>query len=67
MKDAKKFPIPNQASMGGEVGIRTDINSEHPYSSIDHYAGDSVDEYRQIEAANEHIADKEIAQITENS
>ena len=49
------------------IGVRTDIDSAHPLQSIERSAGSSVEEHKQMERANEYIADEELNQINENS
>ncbi|WP_226035530.1 hypothetical protein [Aquibacillus saliphilus] len=48
------------------IGIKTELDSELPYHTVDQYAGDSVNEHKEIEKANEHFADEEIEQINNN-
>ncbi|WP_188456749.1 hypothetical protein [Virgibacillus oceani] len=69
MKDMpkKKFPIPTKANTDGEIGIHNGLNANHPFQSEDNFAGDSVDEHKKLESANEELAEKEIAQAFNNS
>ncbi|KHF38889.1 hypothetical protein [Halalkalibacter okhensis] len=69
MKANKKhqFNMPTEANTRGEYGIRTEVNSAHPEHTIDRYAGDSVNEHKELERANEDIAEDEISQIINNS
>ncbi|WP_163538719.1 hypothetical protein [Gracilibacillus sp. YIM 98692] len=66
-KRKKSFQMPNQANNDGEIGIRKDIDPAHPENTLERYAGDSVDEHKELEEANEYIADKEIGQVDRNS
>ncbi|MET3697473.1 hypothetical protein [Bacillus oleivorans] len=50
-----------------EYGIRTDLDSAHPYNTVDRYAGDSVNEHKELEKVNESFAEKEISQVFNNS
>ena len=50
-----------------EYGIRTDLDSAHPYNTVDRYPGDSVNEHKELEKVNEHFAEKEISQVFNNS
>ncbi|GAA0327115.1 hypothetical protein GCM10008967_17060 [Bacillus carboniphilus] len=50
-----------------EFGIRSDLDSTHPYETVDRYAGDSVNEHKELEKVNEHFAEKEISQVFNNS
>ncbi|GAE28202.1 hypothetical protein JCM9140_4412 [Halalkalibacter wakoensis JCM 9140] len=65
-KNNKEFKMPSKTYSQGEIGMRTEVDPEHPDYNIDRYAGDSVDEHKELERANEDIAEKEIAQINEN-
>ncbi|MFC0471479.1 hypothetical protein ACFFHM_13505 [Halalkalibacter kiskunsagensis] len=67
-KDFKsQFPMPTEANTGGEMGVRTELDPKNPSSTVDRYAGDSVDQHKELERANEHFADEEISQIIDNS
>lgn len=46
-------------------GIRLESNSDL-YDTMDRYPGDSVNEHKAIEEANEFFADKEIEQVDNN-
>lgn len=62
----KKFPIPSQANQSGEIGIRTEA-ANHPLHPKSKPSGGSVDEHRNLEDANEYMAQKEISQVFNNS
>ncbi|MDT8861190.1 hypothetical protein N0O92_13190 [Alkalihalobacillus sp. MEB130] len=62
----KEFEMPSKTYARGEIGIRTEVDPAHPDYNIDQYAGDSVNEHKELERANEDIAEKEIGQINEN-
>ncbi|WP_077625216.1 hypothetical protein [Sediminibacillus massiliensis] len=49
------------------IGIRTDLDSKHPFNTVDRFAGDSVNEHKELEKANEHFAAEEIKQVRDNS
>ncbi|MRH43799.1 hypothetical protein GH741_14065 [Aquibacillus halophilus] len=66
-KQDGSFNKKTKANSAEGIGIRTELDSEHPYHTIDQYAGDSVDEHKEIENANEHFADEELDQINNNS
>nr|WP_273840451.1 hypothetical protein [Halalkalibacter alkalisediminis] len=66
-KKKKTFDLPTEANTGGEIGIRTELDPYHPSNTIDRYPGDSVNEHKDLEKANEHFADEEIKQINENT
>ncbi|WP_227936403.1 hypothetical protein [Alkalihalobacillus deserti] len=66
-KKKKTFDMPTQANTGGEIGVRTELDPYHPSNTIDRYPGDSVDEHKELEKANEYFADEEIKQINENT
>jgi hypothetical protein len=69
MKKERKseFPIPTEANTEGQLGVRTELDPAHPSNTVDRFAGDSVEEHKQLEKANEHFADKEISQVFNNS
>ncbi|MFC4402793.1 hypothetical protein [Gracilibacillus xinjiangensis] len=69
MKKEQKgnFQMPNPANQDGEIGIRKDMNPSQPADTIERYAGDSVDSHKDLEEANEYIANKEIGQVRHNS
>jgi hypothetical protein len=50
-----------------EVTIRSDIDSKKIFHSTPYYAGDSVDQHKQLEEVNEMFSEKEIKQSNENS
>lgn len=50
-----------------EVTIRSDINSKDIFHSTPYYAGDSVDQHKQLEEVNEFFSEKEIKQSNNNS
>ncbi|WP_174613001.1 hypothetical protein [Virgibacillus ihumii] len=66
-QEKKKFNMPTQANMDGEYNIRNGLDAKKPYNEDDDAAGDSVDEHKELEAANEIIAEKVISQINNNS
>ncbi|ARK30554.1 hypothetical protein [Halalkalibacter krulwichiae] len=69
MREDKKnaFTMPTQATLDGEIGIRTELDSRDPSQTVDRYAGDSVDQHKELEKANEGLAEAEIKQVSENS
>ncbi|MGN8647419.1 hypothetical protein ACTNEO_16110 [Gracilibacillus sp. HCP3S3_G5_1] len=66
-KNKKNFPMPNPANQDGEFGIRKDANPAHLQDTMERYAGDSVDAHKELEEANEYVANKEIEQVRNNS
>ncbi len=60
----KTFDFPTQANTNGEISVRTGPNS---LGEKDWFAGDSVDEHMELEAANAELAEKEISQTFNNS
>jgi hypothetical protein len=66
-KPKRTFDMPTEANTGGELGIRTEVDPHNPSNTIDRYAGDSVNEHKDLERANEDIAEEEIKQINENT
>ncbi|WP_070121418.1 hypothetical protein [Bacillus marinisedimentorum] len=51
----------------GEIGIRTELNALHPFESVSRFAGDSVDEHKDLEEVNEYFSEMTISQINRNS
>ncbi|MFV8829221.1 hypothetical protein [Alkalihalobacterium sp. APHAB7] len=49
-----------------EYTIRSDVSSYAPQNSNPYYAGDSVNEHKEQEEANQGIAGEEIKQQNEN-
>ncbi len=49
-----------------EITIRSDINPKNIFHSTPIYAGDSVDQHKQLEEINEMFSEKEIKQNNEN-
>lgn len=66
-KREKNFPLPTQANQDGEIGVRKDLDPAHLKETRNRYPGDSVDEHKELEEANEYIASKEIEQVDHNS
>lgn len=67
-KQSKKtFKRRTQANIDGELSVQDGLDANHPLKKEDNYAGDSVDEHKELEAANEVMAEKEIEQINHNS
>ncbi|MFD1360957.1 hypothetical protein [Lentibacillus salinarum] len=63
----KTFKKRTQANMNGELSVTDGLDANHPFKEEDNYAGDSVDEHKELEAANQVMAEKEIEQINHNS
>ncbi|GAA0430730.1 hypothetical protein GCM10008983_03950 [Lentibacillus halophilus] len=63
----KTFNKPTQANMDGELSVSDGLDANHPFNEEDNPAGDSVDEHKELEAANEYMAEKQISQINNNS
>ncbi|WP_208586476.1 hypothetical protein [Gracilibacillus suaedae] len=66
-KQKKSFHMPSPANQDGEMGIRKDVDPAHLEDSRERYAGDSVDAHKELEEANEYVANKEIGQVRNNS
>ncbi|WP_010529169.1 hypothetical protein [Lentibacillus jeotgali] len=66
-QNKKTFKQRTQANMDGELSVQSGLEANHPFKEEDNYAGDSVDEHKELEAANEVLAEKEIEQINKNS
>lgn len=63
----KKFPLPTEANQDGALGVQDAVKANHPFHAEDNAAGDSVDQHKKLESANEVIAEKEISQVYNNS
>ncbi|GGB52346.1 hypothetical protein F3157_14715 [Virgibacillus dakarensis] len=63
----KKFPIPTKANTDGKISVSSGLGTNNPLNEEDNFAGDSVDEHKELEAANEVIAEKIISQVNNNS
>ncbi|WP_245741845.1 hypothetical protein [Anaerobacillus arseniciselenatis] len=50
-----------------EITIRSNVDSKDIFRSTPVYAGDSVDQHKQLEEVNEMFSEKEIKQSNENS
>lgn len=48
-----------------EITIRSDVSSKAPFQTTPYYAGDSVQGHKELEEANEGIANEEIKQQNE--
>ncbi|MDL4841180.1 hypothetical protein [Aquibacillus rhizosphaerae] len=49
------------------ISVETDLDPKHMFDTTDRYAGDSVNEHKQMEKANAYIAEEELEQINNNS
>ncbi|WP_407271544.1 hypothetical protein [Radiobacillus sp. PE A8.2] len=49
------------------IGMRSDLDAEHPLKTVDRYAGDSLEEHKQLEEANEYLGEKITKQVFNNS
>lgn len=66
-KDNKqKYDGSTKVDTSEGIGIRTDLDTKHLFDTVDRYAGDSVNEHKQMEEANEHFASEEIEQVNNN-
>ncbi|MGP4107728.1 hypothetical protein [Virgibacillus sp. L01] len=63
----KEFSIPTEANSDGEISVQDGLDAKYPFAEEDNFAGDSVDEHKELEAANEYFAEKEISQQNNNS
>ncbi|WP_106495329.1 hypothetical protein [Lentibacillus sp. Marseille-P4043] len=66
-KPKKKFPFPTKANMDGEISVNNGLDTNNPLNEEDNFAGDSVDEHKELESANETIAERIISQVNNNS
>lgn len=58
--------IPTNTPLNMTYTIRTDLNSENPFNTSSVYAGDSVNEHKNLEESNQLIAEDELGQQQEN-
>ncbi|MFC3882199.1 hypothetical protein ACFOU2_01120 [Bacillus songklensis] len=63
----KEKEILTDTPLNPEISIRSDLNSENPFGSRSYYAGDSVDEHKKLEEANQYIAEEELQQQNDNN
>ncbi|WP_100012401.1 hypothetical protein [Lentibacillus sediminis] len=63
----KKSPLPMEANQNGTLGVQDEVKANHPFHAEDNTAGNSVDQHKKLESANEVIAKKEISQVYNNS
>jgi hypothetical protein len=63
----KKFEMPTEANTDGEFGVQNGLRANYPFDYLNKMVGDSVKEHKELEAANEVIAEKEIGQSINNS
>ena len=63
----KKFEMPTEANIDGEISVQNGIRANYPYDYLNKMVGDSVKEHKELEAANEILAEKEIGQTFNNS
>jgi hypothetical protein len=65
-KDKVTAEIPSNTPLNMTYSVRTDLNSENPFNTTSYYAGDSVDEHKDLEEANDYFNEKELGQENEN-
>ncbi|WP_138420072.1 hypothetical protein [Aquibacillus sediminis] len=65
-QNKKSFSKTTKANSSEQVGVRTDLEADHPLDTTDQYAGDSVNEHKAMENANQYIAEEEFKQEREN-
>jgi hypothetical protein len=58
--------IPTNTPLNMTYSVRTDLSSENPFNTTSYYAGDSVNEHKDLEESNQYIAQKELGQENEN-
>ncbi|MFS0674845.1 hypothetical protein [Ornithinibacillus sp. 179-J 7C1 HS] len=63
----QKFDLPTQANIDGKISAQNGLRQNYPFDFLNKMIGDSVKEHKELEAANEIIAEKEIGQTFENS
>jgi hypothetical protein len=66
-EDKEKFDMPVEANVDGEFGVQNGLRANYPFDYLNKMVGDSVKEHKELEAANEIIAEKEIGQTFHNS
>lgn len=66
-EEKKKFNLPTQANTDGELTVQNGLRQNYPFDYLNKMVGDSVKEHKELEAANEVIAEKEIGQTFHNS
>ncbi|GIO27326.1 hypothetical protein [Ornithinibacillus bavariensis] len=66
-EENKKFAMPVEANIDGEIGAQNGLRANYPFDYLNKMVGDSVKEHKELEAANEIIAEKEIGQSFHNS
>ncbi|MEC5423115.1 hypothetical protein QGM71_06325 [Virgibacillus sp. C22-A2] len=49
------------------ISVHNGLRGNPPLKKQNNYAGDSVNKHKELEAANEVIAEKEISQVYNNS
>ncbi|MCT2536134.1 hypothetical protein NC661_17000 [Aquibacillus koreensis] len=64
MEKNKKEQTEKNSAEG--MGVRNDMSTENPTGMIDRYAGDSVNEHKNLETANAYLAEEEIKQQRDN-
>ncbi|HLR68638.1 hypothetical protein [Virgibacillus alimentarius] len=63
----KKSQFPTKANEEEQINVHNELKANKPLPMQNKFAGDSVDEHKRLEAANEIIAKKEISQTYNNS
>ncbi|SFB07428.1 hypothetical protein SAMN04488072_106207 [Lentibacillus halodurans] len=66
-QEKKTFKMRTQANMDGELNVQDGLEPNNPLKEEDNDAGDSVDKHKELESANQVIAEKEIEQVNHNS
>jgi hypothetical protein len=66
-KEESKFNMPTQANTDGQFKVQNGLKENYPFDSLNRMVGDSVKDHKELEAANEVIAEKEIGQTYNNS
>lgn len=65
--EKRKFNLPTEANVDGKISAQNGLKQNYPFDSLNKMVGDSVKEHKELEAANEILAEKEIGQTFENS
>lgn len=66
-KPKRKSPSPIEINISEKLGVNNDLKTDPFFDVENRLAGDSVNEHKTIEKANELLAEEEISQINNNS
>lgn len=66
-KENEKKEMPFGPTLQPEIRMSTDFHFHQAFLPEETYAGDSVEEHKALEQANEYLAEEEILQLFNNS